>query len=136
MSTLTAKYKDHYVLFLEAGFIAVNQADEISATRLFAAARMLNPKSVLNDIGMGYLHLNKLEIKKAISYFESALKIEPNNEMAKAFLGMAKVFSTDQVKEGHHILETLKESKDPAMKTFSKSSLEFVDKFMKKPVSQ
>ncbi|NBO23907.1 MAG: SctF chaperone SctG, partial [Chlamydiae bacterium] len=92
MSTLKSKYKDHFILFLEAGFIAVHQMDEPSAQRLFAAARLLNPESTLNDVAIGYLHLCKLELKKAISHFEHVLKKDPHNDMAKGFLAMSKIF--------------------------------------------
>lgn len=129
---LKSKYKDHYILFLEAGFIAINQMDEPSALRLFHAAKLINPDSYLNEIGMGYLHLCKLELKKAIQHFNNVIHKDPHNEMAKAFLAMAKMFSTDQVKEGQELLDSLMHSKNKDMQQFSKSSFEFIEKFMKK----
>jgi len=134
MSTIRSKYKDQFILFLEAGFVAINQMDETSALAVFKAAKLLNPESILNEIGMGYLHLCKLEIKKAIHHFELALKVDPNNEMAKSFLGLSKIFSTDRVKEGLEILSSLKESHSKEVKHFSKSSLEFVDQYLKKSI--
>ena len=57
------KFKDDFFLFLEAGFIAVNQADEDAAVKLFKAAQLLDPQQSLPQIGFGYLHLHKLELK-------------------------------------------------------------------------
>ena len=49
-----AKYKEHFIVMVEAGFIAVNQADEDSAMKLFKAATLLDPKNLLPRVGMGY----------------------------------------------------------------------------------
>jgi tetratricopeptide (TPR) repeat protein len=104
------QFKEDFVLLLEAGFIAVNQADEDSAIKLFKAAEQLQPKNILPTIGLGYLHLHKLELTSAIKMFKQALKIEPNNEMAKTFLGIAMTFSSSQLAEGEKLLaETKKE---------------------------
>ena len=46
-------YKEDWILFLEAGFIAVNQADEDAATKLFKAAEMLNPENTMPKVGHG-----------------------------------------------------------------------------------
>ena len=40
-------YKKDFILFLEAGFIAINQADETSAINLFNAAKLFDPKNSL-----------------------------------------------------------------------------------------
>ena len=42
MSTIRSKYKDQFILFLEAGFVAINQMDETSALAVFKAAKLLN----------------------------------------------------------------------------------------------
>ena len=80
--------KEDYILMIEAGFIAVNQADEDSALKLFRASEMLQPDNSLPKVGFGYLHLHKLELKQAVRIFEEVLEKEPNNEMAKTFLGI------------------------------------------------
>jgi len=71
-----SNYKEHFITFLEAGFIAVNQADEDSAWKLFKAAELCNPKSQLPKIGFGYLHLHKLELKQAVETFDEVLKAD------------------------------------------------------------
>src|SRR5580704_15564833 len=83
------KTKDQYLLLAEAGFIAINQADEDAAIKLFKAAELLDPQNTLPKIGMGYLHLCKLELKQAAKIFQDLLAIDPNNEMARAFLGLS-----------------------------------------------
>ncbi|MBM3192222.1 MAG: SctF chaperone SctG [Chlamydiae bacterium] len=132
MSDLT-KFKDHFVLLLEAGFIAVNQADEDSATKLFKAAALLNPENTLTQIGFGYLYLHKLELKQASNIFETILKKEPRNEMAKALLGLTLTLSSDELTKGEQILhDTAKGSSDTQIKTLAESALDFVEKFVKK----
>ena len=52
------KYEEDFFLFLEAGFIAINQADEDSAVKLFKTCELLQPENPLIKIGFGYLHLH------------------------------------------------------------------------------
>ncbi len=128
-------YEDDFLLFAESGFIAVNQSDEDSAIKLFQAASLLNPENSLPTIGMGYLYLHKLQIKKACDLFEKVLKKEPNNEMVKSFLGLCLVFSSTKVNKGEKILEETLNSEDKMVKNLSESALKFVDTFVKKKSS-
>ena|SRR3989338_11297530 len=125
-------YKEDYILFLEAGFIAVNQADEDAALKLFKAAEMLQPSNTLPKVGFGYLHLHKLELKQAVRIFEEVLEAEPQNEMAKAFLGLCMSMTPNQVEKGEKILEQTLKSKDPMIKKLSDTALDFVQRFVKK----
>jgi lipopolysaccharide biosynthesis regulator YciM len=130
------RFKEHFVLLLEAGFIAVNQADEDSAVKLFKAAALLNSKSTLPEVGIGYLYLHKLELKQACKAFESVLQREPSNDMAKTFLGLCMTMTTDQVSQGEKLLtETAMNSSDPQVKTLAENTLNFVDNFIKKSPS-
>lgn len=127
------KFKDHFVMLLEAGFIAVNQADEESATRLFKAAKLLNEKSTLPEVGLGYLHLHKLELSQACKTFEEVLRKEPSNDMAKALLGLSMTMTSDRIAEGEKVLtECAMKSSDGEVKTLADSALQFVDNFIKK----
>lgn len=135
MANHLEKYKKDFILFLESGFIAVNQADEFSAIHLFAAADALQPKNPLVKIGIGYLHLHKLELKQAISQFEKVLKEDPKNEMAKTFLGIALSWTPTDTMKGEKILTETRKSEDMDIKTLSKTALEFVDNFIKKEPS-
>ncbi len=125
-------FKEDFILLLESGFIAVNLADEDSALKLFKAAEILNPDSTLPKVGMGYMHLHKLELKEACKLFEKVLKKEPNNEMAKTFLGLCLTLSPNAVSEGEKILEETTKSSDNLVKNLSHTALEFVERFVKK----
>lgn len=130
------KYKDHFFLLVEAGFIAVNQADEDAAVKLFRASQMLNPQNMLPKIGMGYLHLCKLELKQACKDFEDVLAKEPNNEMAKTFLGLSLSLTPTEVSKGEKILEeAAQKAKDKEVKTLAGTALDFVERFVKKAPS-
>ena len=127
------KSKDDFIVMAEAGFIAINQADEDAAVKLFRAAQMLKPDNSLPKIGMGYMHFLKLELKQASKLFQEVLDDEPSNEMAKAFLGLSVAFTPNDADKGEKILEeAATKSKDPTIKTMAKTAIDFVEKFIKK----
>jgi len=128
----TKKFKEDFILFAEAGFIAVNQADEDAALKLFKAAELLDPSNILPKLGVGYLHLHKLELKDAIKNFEDVLHTDPHNDMAKAFKGLALSMMPNSIDKGEKILEQTCKSKDPAIKEMSNTAIDFVEKFVKK----
>ncbi len=124
-------YKEDWLLFTEAGFIAVNQADEDSALKLFRAGALLNPDHVLPQIGFGYLHLHKLELKQAVKAFEDILKKEPANEMVKTFLGLCLGLMPEKITQGEKILMETSHSADEKIKDLSNTAIEFIDTFVK-----
>lgn len=127
------KYKDDFILLCEAGFIAVNQADEDAATKLFKASHLLNAENSLPTIGMGYMHMCKLELRQACKMFEEVLAKEPHNEMAKTFLGLSLALTATEIAKGEKMLEeSAKKSHDPMIKTLASSAIDFVEKFIKK----
>jgi hypothetical protein len=127
------KFKDHFILLVEAGFIAVNQADEDSAIKLFRASELLNPDNSLPKIGMGYMHLCKLELKQACKLFDEVIAKEPNNEMAKAFLGLSLALTPSEISKGEKMLEeTAQKADDPNVKNLAATAKDFVDRFVKK----
>ena len=127
-----SKYNEDFFLFLEAGFIALNQADEDSAIKLFKTCQLLQPENTLSEVAMGYMHIHKLELKKAEDVLKKVLEKEPENEMAKTFLGIALSFSSKTLDEGETLLkETAKECSDEDIKKSAKVSLDFVDRFVK-----
>lgn len=130
------KYKKDYILFAEAGFIAINQADEDAAIKLFKAAQLLEPDNALPKIGIGYLHLCKLELKQAAKAFEDILTADPHNEMATAFLGLCLALNPKDVARGEKVLaESAEKAHDPLIKDLAHNALDFVDKFVKKSPS-
>ncbi|MBI3211251.1 MAG: SctF chaperone SctG [Simkania negevensis] len=132
MENLT-KFKEDLLLFLEAGFIATNQADEDSAQKLYKACQLLSPENSLIKVGIGYLHLHKLELKQACELFEQVIAKEPDNELAKTMLGIALSLTPDKVTKGEKLLEsTMKSSSDPHIKKVASTTLDFVEQFVKK----
>ena len=130
------KYRKDFILLAEAGFIAINQADEDAAIKLFKAAELLAPSNPLPKIGIGYLHLCKLELKQAAKCFEEILATDPHNEMAKAFLGLSLSLNPKDIDRGEKVLsESVKEAHDPMIKDLAHNALDFVEKFVKKTPS-
>lgn len=131
-----AKYEQDFFLLLEAGFIAVNDADEDSALKLFKASELLRPKDPFPKIGFGYMHMCKLELKHATNMFNQVLEMQPNNEMAKTFLGICISLTPNSVAKGESMLEEArKKSHDPDIKSLASTAMDFVNKFIKKSPS-
>lgn len=126
-------YKKDFIKFLECGFIAISQLDEVSARDLFAAAKMIEPHNTLLMIADGYMHFTKMQLDQAIKSFEAVLHKEPHNEMAKTFLGLAMSLAPKTMAKGEQMLkETSEHSHDPAIKKLADDSVAFVDLHLKR----
>lgn len=126
-------FKDDFALFIEAGFVAVKQLDETSATRIFNAAQLLNPESSAPKIGLGYIALNKLEVKEATRIFEGVTAQEPDNQLAQTFLGMCFLLTKPKRKKGEKIIrEAMEKTTDETIKNLGSISLEWAEKDLSK----
>jgi hypothetical protein len=126
-------FKDDFRMLIEAGFVAVKQLDEVSATRIFHAAHVLSPKSTAPAIGLGYIALNKLDLKEAARIFEGVLSLEPDNYLAQTFLGISFLLNKPQRKKGEQLIkEAMEKTTDPTIKDLGSISLEWVEKDLKK----
>jgi len=127
------EFKEDFSLLIEAGFVAVKQLDETSASRIFNAAQVMNPNSTAPQLGLGYIALNKLELKEAQKIFESILKTEPENHLAQTFLGICFLMSKPKRKKGEKLVrEAMEKSSDPTIKSLAQISLEWVEKDLRK----
>jgi len=102
--TKLKEFKDDFSLLIEAGFVAVKQLDETSATRIFNAAQVISPTSTAPQIGLGYIALNKLEVKEAARIFETITKKEPENHLAQTFLGICYLLNKPKRKKGEKLI--------------------------------
>lgn len=122
-------FKEDFSLLIEAGFVAVKQLDEISASRIFHAAQTINPESTAPQIGLGYIALNKLEVKQATKIFEEVTKKEPENYLAQTFLGICFLLTKPKRKKGEKMIqEAMENSSDPTIKNLGTISLQWADK--------
>lgn len=126
-------FEGDFALLIEAGFIAVKQLDETSATRIFNAARLVNSKSTAPLIGLGWIALNKLEVKEATTIFEQVVEQEPENYLAHVFLGMCLVLTKPKRKKGEMLIrDAIKKTTDPTIKNLGEISLEWAEKDLTK----
>ena len=126
-------FKADFALLIEAGFVAVKQLDEASSKSIFEAARALNSESSAPQIGLGYIALNKLEVDKAEKIFEEVVKKEPDNHLAKTFLGISRLLTKAKRPEGESLIrEAMQEAKDPTIVRLGEISLEWAEKDLKK----
>lgn len=127
------EFRGDFALLIEAGFVAVKQLDEISATRIFHSAQVINPTSTAPQIGLGYIALNKLEVKEATKIFEAVLKQEPDNYLAQTFLGICFLLNKPKRKQGEKIIkDAMEKSQDPTIQNLGAISLEWAEKDLKK----
>jgi len=125
-------FAEDYSLFIEAGFVAVKQLDEIAARRLFKAAETLNPDNPAAQLGIGYVALNKLQVSEAAATFESILKKDPGHHLAKALLGVSYLLTKDKKKRGEELVKEAKAaSDDPTIKNLADVCLDWVKKRLK-----
>ncbi len=126
-------FRHDFALLIEAGFVAVKQLDELSARRLFEGAQVLRPDSTAPRIGLGYIALNKLEIKEASGIFEAVVKQEPENYLAQAFLGICYLLVKAKRKKGEDLINDAGEkSNDPTVKNLCNLAIEWAEKDLKK----
>jgi Tfp pilus assembly protein PilF len=126
-------YLDDFALLIEAGFVAVKQLDEVSATRIFQAAQVMSPSSAAPQIGLGYVALNKLEVKEATRIFKKVTESEPENYLAQTFLGMCYLLTPAKRAAGEKIIRgAIAKSNDATIKNLGQISLEWADKDLKK----
>lgn len=122
-------FAEDFALFIEAGFVAVKQLDEIASRRLFKAAEILNPSNPASQLGLGYIALNKLHVSEAISIFEAIVKKDSEHHLAQALLGVAYLLTQDRKKKGEQlILEVREKTDDPTIKNLADVSLEWLKK--------
>lgn len=126
-------FKVDFPLLIQTGFIAVKQLDETSARRIFHAAHVLSPESTAPHIGIGYIALNKVELKDASKKFEEVLEKEPDNHLAQSFLAICYLLSkTKRAKGEEMIKEAMEKTTDPTVKHLGKVVLEWLEKDLKK----
>ena len=127
------EFKEDYAFLIEAGFIAVKQLDETSASRIFNAAQVMKPTATAPQLGLGYIALNKLELKEANKIFEEILKKEPENCLAQTFLGICCLLNKSKRKKGEKLIqEAMSKATDPTVISLGKISLEWAEKDLKK----
>lgn len=128
-----AEFEKDFMMFLECGFIAVSQLDEKSAKDLFTAARHIQPNNTLLKIADGYMQFTKMQLEQAAKTFEEVLAKEPNNDMAKTFLGLTLSLIPKSLAKGEEMLKNTKEkSQDPAVQKLASDSIAFVDTHLKR----
>lgn len=126
-------FKEDFRLLIEAGFIAVKQLDETSATRIFKAAQVMSPGSTAPQIGLGYIALNKLELKEATKIFEEVIAREADNHLAQTFLGICFLLNKPKRKKGEKLIQdAMSKTTDPTIKNLGKISLEWAKKDLEK----
>lgn len=126
-------FKEDFPLLIEAGFVAVKQLDEVSATRIFHASDVLSPGHPASKLGVGYIHMNKLELKEASKVFEEILAEHPDHNLAEMFLGICCLLNKAKRKQGEKIIkEVMGKTDDPTVVNLGQVSLDWASSELKK----
>jgi hypothetical protein len=127
------EFDEDFPLLIEAGFVAVTQADEDCAKKLFRAAKLLRPESTAWQMGFGYIALNKLEVKEALRIFTKISKAEPYNYLAQTFLGLCHLLMKKDKQLGETLIrDAMDSSDDEAVKHLGEVSLKWMEEYYKK----
>ena len=130
--SLGQEFLEDLPLLIESGFIAIKQMDEVSAKRIFEAARALDPNELAVKVGFGYIHLNKLELKEAAKVFEEVLEIDPEHDLAHMFLGLAYLLNSEHRDRGEEIIrKVMEKAKDESIINLGKTTLDWSTKELK-----
>jgi tetratricopeptide (TPR) repeat protein len=143
---LHTHFKQDFGLLVEGGFIAVKQGNRDAAEKLFRAAQLLKPNHTAPTIGFGYVALNSMNLQLARKYFEEVLEKEPQNAVAKVYLGFCFILTKVNFKKRRQptvkpeeidalaahgtklINEALKETDEAEVKRFGEAVLELSKK--------
>ncbi len=126
-------FKEDFALFIEAGFVAVKQLDEIAARRLFKSAELLHPDNPASQLGLGYIALHKLQVNEAAKIFEGILKKDPNHYLAQALLGICYMMTKNKMKKGEKLVMDAKAKSDnPTIKNLADVCMEWASNDLKK----
>lgn len=133
VAVMLEDFRKDFPLLIEAGFVAVKQFDEVGAKRLFCGAQILNRFHTAPQIGLGYIALNKLQIKEALHFFDGVLKIE-ENYLAETFAGICYLLSKNKKKKGEKMIrDAMAKTDDSTIKNLGTVSLEWAEKDLSKP---
>jgi predicted Zn-dependent protease len=126
-------FKEDFALFIEAGFVAVKQLDEIAARRLFKSAELLHPDNPASQLGLGYIALHKLQVNEAAKIFESILKKDKEHYLAQSLLGICYMLTKNKIKKGEKLIMDAKAKSDnPTIKNLADICMDWADKDLKK----
>ena len=114
---------EDFSLFIQAGFMAIYQADEDSATKLFMAAQLLRPDHPIPHIGYGYIALYKLDSQGVRMATKPVLEKEPSHSVARTLVALSDLLEGKEdgtLSPLEELATVAKQSEDPLIeKIFS-----------------
>jgi len=84
--------KGHLATMMEAGYIYLGMRRYDKAKELFDGLCALSPKSEIPIVALGNVEFCEGNIAKAITHYKKALKLDPESDFAKVYMGEALLF--------------------------------------------
>ena len=106
MEELIERCAQDFLLFVEAGCTAVDQANDRAALQLFHCAALLDGTSSLPEVGIGYLHLCRKNFAAAREHFANAVERDGNSELAQALYALSSALLPEKHSQGMSLLAT------------------------------
>lgn len=128
-----SEFREDASFLTQCGFIGTKQLDEVNASRIFTSLKLIAPSLTISKLGLAYIALLKMEIKKATPMFQEIFELEPNNYLVKCFLGVCYMLTKDEFKKGEKmIMEAKEQTDDQTIKTLAVSFLDWAKKDLAK----
>ncbi len=86
----------------------VNEGKYKSATGMYVDALRLNPSDITAQLALGQMHMKSTDYGKAVTSFESALKLKPSNAKVLELLGEAQLKLGSVTGDGNMIAKAVK----------------------------
>jgi hypothetical protein len=112
-------------LLMELGFLAGGYGYMHEAEVIFEGLKAIRPENESPLIGLAFARMNNNQMEDSIRILETeALRVNPNSDLARAFLGFALKL-TGRVEQSHVLLKQVVErNRDQAAVNMAKGILE------------
>ena len=100
--------RKYQVLLMEAGYVYLGMKRFKEAKQIFEGLAIIASDSEVPVIAQGGVAFCEGDLKKAVTLYKKALKIDPESGFAKVYLGEALLFS-GKVKQGTELLTEVAE---------------------------
>jgi Flp pilus assembly protein TadD len=109
---------------MEAGYVAAGTFSAARAEAIFAAVKILRPKSEVPVIGQAVAQLNAGDYLAAIRLLrDEALSMNPDNHVARALLGVALQLHGDRSEAETELRKVSEANTDPVATALARSAL-------------
>ncbi|WP_157952482.1 tetratricopeptide repeat protein [Candidatus Similichlamydia epinepheli] len=109
MKEILSLCREDLHLFLEAGVTLTTWRNDKGALKLITAAKILAPDSLVPDLCLSHLSMQRMNFTAAIRALERVLHNDPEHPLAMAMMGVCLAFSPKTQKIGVELIQVAKQ---------------------------